>query len=73
VTKILEVIATCEDILHDMRECALNLEDALLNLDGKYSNDLIDEVSFFFFFVILHFVLYILFTHRSTASLPWKN
>jgi hypothetical protein len=27
-----------------MRECALNLEDALLGLDGKYSNDLIDEV-----------------------------
>lgn len=40
-----EVIATCEDILHDMRECALNIEDALLNLDGKVSNDLIDEIN----------------------------
>jgi hypothetical protein len=40
----LEIIATCEEILSDMRSCAFALEDELKLLDGLASNALIDQV-----------------------------
>lgn len=40
-----EIIATCEEILADMRSCALTLEDELKLLDGLTSNALIDQIN----------------------------
>jgi hypothetical protein len=63
---LLEVIATCEEILQDMKAIALILEDSLLNLDGRISHDFIDEVivSFFLYSYYLsdlidHFITFI--------------
>lgn len=41
----LEVIATCEEILADMKQIALSIEELLLNLDGLTGDYFIEEIN----------------------------